>query len=93
MSRRSRIALGTLITMVGLAGMLAFWPATLVTAQPAAEVSEVHETIDAMMDAMHGPGTAERMHQVPGGEEMMEECAGMMAATGSGMMGGGMMDG
>lgn len=88
MSRRNRITLGTLITMVGLAGTLALWPALSVTAQPADEVSEVHETMDVMINAMHGPGTAERMHQVPGGEEMMEQCAAMMAAMGGGMMGG-----
>lgn len=97
MSRRTRIALGTLITMVGLTGMLAFWPAPAVTAQPANEVSDAHETMEAMMDAMHGPGTAERMHQVPGAEEMMDQCAAMMAGMGSGMMNGmmgsGMMGG
>lgn len=92
MSRGSRIALGTLTTMVGLAGMLAFWPAPSVTAQPAGEVSRIHETMDTMLDAMHGPGTAERMHQIPGAEEMMDECAAMMAAMGGGMMDGGMMD-
>lgn len=97
MSRRTRIALGALITTVGLAGTLALGPAFPVTAQPADPPTGVHETMDAMMDAMHGPGTADRIHQAPGGEEMMEQCAAMMAAMGSGtmdgMMGGGMMDG
>ncbi len=92
MSHSARIALGALLTAVGLAGTLALGPAIPVTAQSASSPAEIHETMDTMMDAMHGPGTADRMHQVPGAEEMMDQCAAMMAAMGSGMMNG-MMDG
>lgn len=88
MSCRARITVGALLTALGLAGTLALGPPVPVTAQPADQASEAHETMDAMMDAMHGPGTAERMHQLPGAEEMMEQCATMLEA-----MGGGMMDG
>jgi len=42
---------------------------------------------------MHGPGSTERMHQVPGAEEMMDQCAHDGDMGGSSMMGGGMMDG
>ena len=97
MSRKARISVGAFLAAVGLAGTLALGPAAPVTAQPADQASEAHETMHAMMDATHGPGTAERMHQVPGAEKMMEQCATMMGAMGSGMMngmmGGGMMRG
>ena len=93
MSRRARIVLGAVLTLVGLAGTLALGPATPVIAQTEGSSAEIHETMDAMMDAMHGPGTTERMHQVPGAEEMMEQCAAMMAMMGGGIMDGGMMDG
>ena len=93
MSRRAQIVLGAALTIVGLAGTLALGPATPVNAQTEGSPAEIHETMDAMMDAMHGSGTTERMHQVPGAEEMMDQCATMMAAMGGGMMGGGMMDG
>lgn len=88
MSRRTRIALGGLVTAAGLVGTLALGPAAPVTAQPPDQVSETHETMNAMMDAMHGPGTAERMHQVPGLEEMMDQCAATASSMGSGMMDG-----
>lgn len=65
MSHSARIALGALLTAVGLAGTLALGPAIPVTAQSASSPAEIHETMDTMMDAMHGPGTADRMHQGP----------------------------
>ncbi len=64
---------------------------------------DLHETMHAMMDAVHGAGTTERMHEAmgPEGEELMAQCAGMMAMMMgmmgnddmSGMMGGGDMMG
>ncbi len=50
-----------------------------------------HEQMHQMMDAMHGEGFSERMHEaMPGSEEMMEQCVGMMNMMGHmhGMMGG-----
>lgn len=88
MTRKTRILFGALLAAVGLAGTLAFGPASPVTAQPADSAAEVHETMDAMMDDMHSPGTADRMHRVPVAEEMTEQCADMMTAMGGGMMGG-----
>lgn len=92
MSRRSRIGLGALLVTAGLTGILVLGPVFPVAAQPADTPAEAHETMDAMMDAMHGPGTADRMHQIPGVEEMMDQGASMMAPM-SGMMDGGMMGG
>jgi hypothetical protein len=52
-----------------------------------------------MMDAMHGEGFSERMHQaMPGSEKMMEECARHMEEMPDGhvmgmMIGGGGKDG
>jgi hypothetical protein len=53
-----------------------------------------------MMDAVLGDGTAARMHKVEGAEEMMDQCAAMMAMMGDMdmsrrgkmMRDGGMMD-
>lgn len=50
-----------------------------------------HQQMHAMMDAMHGAGTSERMHQAmgPEAEQMMEQCSSMMQMMQhmSGMMG------
>ncbi|MBA2336743.1 MAG: hypothetical protein H0V96_03110 [Acidimicrobiia bacterium] len=89
MSRRSRIVLGASLTVVGLTGILVYGPALAMTPHGADPVPQTHEA----MDAMPGPGTAARMHQIPGADETMEQCVAMMAATNGGMMGDGMMDG
>ena len=40
---------------------------------------ETHQQMHEMMDAMHGEGTSQRMHDVmPDSEKMMEQCAAMM---------------
>lgn len=56
-----------------------------------------HEQMHAIVDAMHGAGTSERMHQAMGleAEQMMEQCTSMklMMQHMSGMMGNGMMGG
>jgi hypothetical protein len=43
-----------------------------------------------MMDAVHGEGTSQRMHEAmgPDAEKMMDQCAAMMPGSGTGMMGG-----
>lgn len=90
--RRLRGLAGAAMATVGLAGL------SLTLASPAGARSdagtETHETMHQMMDAMHGEGTAERMHQMEGAEQMMDDCAAMMDSMSSmrGMMGnGGMM--
>ncbi len=43
-----------------------------------------HEQMHEMMDAMHGPGATERMHEMMGqgdaqrGEQLMKQCVNMM---------------
>jgi hypothetical protein len=91
MPRRFRIALGTGLATLGLVGTLLVGPVAPVIGQSADSTVEIHQAMDAMMDAMHGPGTADRMHQIPGAEEMMDQCVAMMTRMGRGMMGGGMM--
>ena len=58
---------------------------------PGEDGAHGHEQMHQMMDAMHGEGTSERMHQAmgPEGERMMNQCAGMMGMMqgGRGMMG------
>jgi hypothetical protein len=53
--------------------------------------SKTHQQMHEMMDAMHGEGTSQRMHEaMPGSEKMMENCASMMDRMGNmeGMMNG-----
>lgn len=83
-----RIGLGALLVAIGLVGMLMSWPAPPTMMQQSGAESELHETMDEMMDAMHGPGTADRIHQIPGGEEMMHRCAAMMGSMSGAMMPG-----
>lgn len=68
-----------------------FWPAASVVASQAAPS---HEQMHALMDAMHGPGTSQRMHEAmgPDAERLMDQCVaampdmrGMTSMTGSGM--------
>ena len=60
----------------------------------AQEPSETHQQMHEMMDAMHGEGTSQRMHQaMPSAEEMMEECAQHMEDMADGHMMGTMMGG
>jgi uncharacterized membrane protein len=59
-----------------------------------------HEDMHRMMDAVHGEEASQRMHETmgPGAEEMMDQCAAVMAmmpemqnmmpGNGAGMMGG-----
>ncbi|MBW3577406.1 MAG: hypothetical protein KY462_06650 [Actinobacteria bacterium] len=67
--------------------------------QAGASDGDSHSVMHRMMDAMHGEGTAERMHELEGVDEMMDQCAGMMDAMGGmsnmmrGMSNGGMMGG
>ena len=54
---------------------------------------DLHEAMHTMMNADHGAGTRERMHEAmgPEGEELMAQCAAMMAmmsAMGDGAMSG-----
>ena len=95
---------------IGLA-VLASTTGALVAQEPTAPPGgtptpgEMHETMHRMMDAVHGAGTSDRMHEAmgPDGERLMEQCSAMMAMMGmmaqmmggdmSGMMGGQGMEG
>jgi len=107
--RMKAAALGGLVggLVVGLAflvlgsGALSgrdFTPVAAVSA--ASQEQPSHEDMHRMMGAVHGEGTSQRMHEAmgPNGEEMMDQCAAMMAmmkemqnmmpGSGPGMMGG-----
>ena len=75
----------------GMMGGMAAMPGGTPTA------GEMHETMHRMMDAMHGAGTSDRMHEAmgPDGERLMEQCVAMMQMMGmmSGMMSGQGMEG
>ena len=83
---------GAALVAVGLFGFSALWP-DAATAQ-SADRTDGHENMHEMMDAMHGEGTADRMHKTEGAEEMMDQCTSMMAMMKNmGMSEDGMMDG
>lgn len=67
-------AAGAALVALGLVG-LSMTLAGPATAQ--SDNSRRHEAMHRMMDAMHGDGTADRMHHAEGGEQMMHECSSM----------------
>ena len=81
---------GVALVAVGLSGLSWTWQPAPVFARSSNRDS--HVTMHEMMDAMHGEGTAARMHKVEGAEEMMDTCASMMDMMGgmSGMRSNGM---
>ncbi len=82
---------GAVLIAAGLSGLSWTWQATPVYAQRPERGS--HQTMHEMMDAMHGRGTAERMHAVEGADEMMDACASMLDAMGGAPGTGSMMRG
>lgn len=83
---------GAALVAVGLFGLSTLWPGT--ASAQSADRPDGHENMHEMMDAMHGEGTAERMHKTEGAEEMMDECTSMMAMMKNmGMSEDRMMDG
>lgn len=89
---RTKAGLGAALFALGVTGL-----AFTVTAPATATVEngqDGHNLMHEMMDAMHGEGTSERMHDVEGAEEMMETCSSMMdsmSSMGAMMNSGGMM--
>lgn len=86
-----------MIALVGaglLIGVLGLGTLGQALAQSATD-PPTHEQLDQAMDATHGPGTAQRMHEAMGqgdaqrGEQLMGQCVSMMGT----MQGGGMMQG
>ncbi|MBI3969313.1 MAG: hypothetical protein HY329_27025 [Chloroflexi bacterium] len=60
---------------------------------PPAAAAPTHEQMHQMMDARHGAGASQRMHDAmgPDREELMDQCVSMMGLMGggtAGMMGG-----
>lgn len=55
-------------------------PMPMMPADQQSEGAMTHEQMHQMMDAMHGEGASERMHQAMGddAERMMEQCVAMM---------------
>lgn len=88
---RGKAAIGGAV--VGLA-LLAFTAnPTAAQTPPPQGGTPTHEQMDQMMDAMHGAGTSQRMHEAmgPNGEQLMDQCVsmmGMMNGNMSGMMNG-----
>lgn len=81
--RWRQAAAGAALLVVGLMG-LAVTTAGTATAQQ--DNHQRHDAMHRMMDAVHGDGTADRMH-AEGGEQMMEDCTSM-GSMGSMMRGG-----
>jgi hypothetical protein len=93
--------LATLIVLVASRPALAQTPDPA-PAGPMVQGAPTHEPMHQMMDAMHGEGASQRMHEAMGPDaekmmdqcanmmtkEMMDQCAAMMPGSGTGMMGG-----
>ena len=98
MTRRVMAVIGG--ALAGLALLALTIGPTAAQAQPPVGGAPTHEQMHRMMDAMHGEGTSERMHEAMGedGEKLMDQCVsmmgmmqnmqGMMNGNMSGMMGG-----
>lgn len=90
---------GAMLIALGLSGLA--WAWQVPAEAQGSEGGRSHDAMHQMMDAMHGEGTADRMHEIDGVEEMMTQCSGMMAMMGGMdmsrmgemMRDGGMMDG
>ncbi len=78
--RWTQAATGAALVALGLWGLALTWQG-LATAQPT-DPGRSHEAMHQMMDAMHGEGTAARMHEIEGAEQMMDQCAAMMDMMG-----------
>ncbi|MBI4312486.1 MAG: hypothetical protein HY681_12000 [Chloroflexi bacterium] len=84
------VVAGLGVFVVGGGALFAQPTTTAPTAGP-----PTHEEMHAIMDAMHGEGTSDRMHQAMAegigmdGEALMEQCVAMTAMMGGsgGMMG------
>ena len=100
----NRGKLGLAGAVAGLA-LLAFTTGSVFAQQtptPEPGQAPTHEQMDRAMDAAHGEGTAQRMHEAMGqgdaqrGEQLMQQCVDMMGMmqnmqgmpNGGGMMGG-----
>lgn len=74
------LVVGLAFLMLGTGLLLGrdFTPVAAVTA--ASQEQPSHEDMHRMMDAVHGEGTSQRMHESmgPNAEEMMAQCAAMM---------------
>lgn len=94
MTTRSKVirfgGLTGLILLAFVAGVLFSLTATTLFAQTP-PATPTHEPMHRMMDAVHGTGTSQRMHEAlgPDAEQLMDECVAMMGAmqTMSSMMG------
>jgi hypothetical protein len=84
------VAGGDLVAKLTAAGP----PDGLPTQEETTQSGPIHKRMHEMMDAMHGEGFSERMHQaMPGSEEMMEECVRHVEDMPDGHMMGMMMGG
>lgn len=72
------VSLVMLAQTVGL--VFAQGPMPPMPTEQQSEAATTHEQMHQMMDAMHGEGASERMHQAMGedGERMMDQCVAMM---------------
>lgn len=70
---------GVLISLLGwgLAGVLFFAPVVTATGH---QPPVTHEQMHQMMDAVHGAGASQRMHEAmgPEAEQLMDQCVAMM---------------
>ena len=76
----SLVMLALTAGLVSAQGPMPLMPMLPMPAEQQSEAATTHEQMHQMMDAMHGEGASERMHQAMGedGERMMDQCVAMM---------------
>ena len=80
MRRRMQLAVGSVLAPIGVVGLV--WTASSSQAAPdRVATSAEHERMHRMMEAMHGPDAVNRIHGMPGGEDMMQACSDMTRAS------------
>lgn len=87
------VAVATALLALGFTtGLLFAQSAQPVSPPPISGSAFTHDQMHEMMDAIHGEGASDRMHEAMGadGEAMMDQCAAMMVMMMNmqGMMGG-----
>ncbi len=77
---KTRLPLALAAAMASLV-VIAFTAGSLLAQTPAPPGGLTHDQMHGMMDAMHGAGTSQRLHEAmgPDGEQMMDQCAAMMS--------------
>ena len=80
MRRRTQLLVGSVLTTVGVAGLVGTASLAPVPLHAAAPSAEGQAGTDQMMQAVRGVDAVNGMHAMPGAEDMVQACSAMMRA-------------